>query len=316
MKATNMEHGLMKQGSIRDAIERMVIPGKYVVAVSGGVDSMVLLHSIATIAQHNPSISLVVAHFDHGIRSDSAADRNLVEDAAKQLSIPFEYSEAHLGPGISEATARHARYNFLWSVKRLHQADYIVLAHHQDDVIETMCLNLLRGTGWRGLVSLKEKNGDLLRPFLSLPKSELIAYAEQQGLIWHEDSTNADTSIRRNYLRYRIAERMNEDQKLELISIWHSLQKIGNAIDLECARLLAQQPQPRSIQQQSFAMLPHSVACEIMAYWLLRSGIRSYSRSNIERLVIAAKTMLPRQKIDIIQHKMLTVTTEGMLQIV
>src|SRR5437764_343012 len=125
-------------------------PGKYVVAVSGGVDSVALLDMLA----RSDDLKLVVAHFDHGIRKDSAKDRKFVEDLAKNYDLPFVYEEGHLGSGTSEAVARGARYDFLHRVKKSHGAQAIITAHHQDDVLETAIINLLRGTGRKGLTSL------------------------------------------------------------------------------------------------------------------------------------------------------------------
>src|SRR5689334_19288064 len=120
-----------------------VQPGKYVLAVSGGVDSMVLLHAL----QGRPGVKLVVAHYDHGIRPDSHEDRHLVQVVAAQHGLPFEYEEDWLGWGTSEETAREARYNFLERTRQRHKSDAIITAHHQDDVLETAIINLLRGTG-------------------------------------------------------------------------------------------------------------------------------------------------------------------------
>ncbi|HEX6258362.1 MAG TPA: tRNA lysidine(34) synthetase TilS, partial [Candidatus Saccharimonadales bacterium] len=125
--------------------------GTYVVAVSGGVDSIVLLDMLAGQA----GLELIVAHFDHGIRQDSTEDAEFVRAAAQRYSLPFELGQATLGPGASEEAARTARYSFLRSIAKKYQAR-IVTAHHADDVIETIAINVARGTGWRGLVSLRD----------------------------------------------------------------------------------------------------------------------------------------------------------------
>src|SRR5689334_5856697 len=108
-------------------------PGSYVVAVSGGVDSMTLLDLL----RQQPHLKLVVAHFDHGIRPDSYVDRQLIQDVTKRHNVPFVFDTASLGSGASEATARQARYNFLRRVHNATGAKAIVTAHHQDDLLET-----------------------------------------------------------------------------------------------------------------------------------------------------------------------------------
>src|SRR6266542_1461422 len=145
-----------------------VSPGKYVVAVSGGVDSMVLLDLL----RQKPKLELVVSHFDHGIRPDSEEDRRLVQRIARAYGLPFVYARGNLGPKAGEALAREARYAFLRRVQQEQGAKAIITAHHQDDMLETAIMNLLRGTGRRGLSSLKSREG-LLRPLLNWTKKDI-----------------------------------------------------------------------------------------------------------------------------------------------
>jgi tRNA(Ile)-lysidine synthetase-like protein len=146
---------------------------KFVVAVSGGVDSVVLLDMLATgklkITNHKTQITnkfqkpssktncqLVVAHVDHGIRGDSHLDAELVEGLAKKYGLKFELQKVELGEGASEAEARDVRYKKLRQVCKKHKASGIITAHHQDDQIETAIINLIRGTGWRGLAPMSQ----------------------------------------------------------------------------------------------------------------------------------------------------------------
>src|SRR6476469_10942255 len=165
---------------------RIEIPGgKYVVAVSGGVDSVVLLDLLRLY----PGVKVTVAHFDHGIREDSHLDRAYVAELAKRYRLPFVYDKGQLGPDASEAEARRARYDFLSKVQQKTGSDALVTAHHENDVLETAIINLLRGTGRKGLSSLTNGEG-IIRPLLDVPKSEIIDYAKRHGLQWREDSTN------------------------------------------------------------------------------------------------------------------------------
>lgn|GEM_PF-3388797 len=189
-------------------------PGKYILAVSGGVDSVVLLDLLAQCQ----NLTLIVAHFDHGIRPDSAADARFVAATARRYGLPFVMARGELGPEASEATARKARYAFLEKARVAHGADALITAHHQDDVVETVIINLLRGTGWRGLVSLRDADR-IRRPLLGVSKSEITAYAQQHRLEWHEDSTNRDARYLRNRVRHEVLPMTDVIFRQELLAL-------------------------------------------------------------------------------------------------
>jgi tRNA(Ile)-lysidine synthetase-like protein len=202
---------------------------KLVVAVSGGVDSVVLLDMLAQTGEHE----LVVAHFDHGIRPESAADARFVELLAKKYSIPFETTRVELGKKASEDTARRARYDFLRYVAAQHNAK-LTTAHHQGDVVETIAINLVRGTGWRGLAVLNDPT--IYRPLLDYSKNQLYQYAVKNGLEWVEDVTNTTDAYLRNRLRKRL-NLLDETTKTELIRLWHEQIQLAFKIDNESAKL-------------------------------------------------------------------------------
>lgn len=260
-------------------------PGHYVVAVSGGVDSMALLHILA----QQSDLKLVVAHLDHGIRNDSAEDRKLVQKTAEKLDIPFIYHEARLGFETSEATARKVRYDFLHKVAKDNNADGIITAHHQDDVIETAIINMLRGTGRKGLTSLGS-NPDVHRPLLNVSKSDLIAYAKDQGLVWREDSTNADEKYLRNYVRHSLVSKLDTPARLALISNLENMHNVNDELDTLLVKHLQTQSVNGAIDRQWFNHLPHNVSKEMMATWLRLNDIRDFDSKTLERLVVAAKT--------------------------
>src|SRR3989338_6989044 len=108
-----------------------------------------------------------------------------LKKTAQKYGLPFEVGHGRLGKAASEETARQARYEFLDKVKRKYKADAIITAHHQDDLIETAFLNILRGTGRKGLSSIV--NPKIRRPILNVPKAEILAYAKQHHLKWYED---------------------------------------------------------------------------------------------------------------------------------
>ena len=275
-------------------MELTVKPGKYVVAVSGGVDSMVLL----TLLRQATELKLVVAHFDHGIRPDSRQDRELVQQTAERYGIPFEHTEGKLGPGTSEATARRARYEFLERVRHQRGADAIVTAHHQDDLLETAILNLLRGTGRKGLTSLANRP-HVLRPLLGVSKAQLLDYARRHQVVWREDSTNADEAYLRNYVRRRLMPRLDPSSRAHLLSIVGAISITNNALDRELAGIVQAGTADGAFDRRLIGMLPYAVAKEVLAAWLRQRGIADFDRRTLERLVIATKTKPPGTKVDI-----------------
>ena len=221
---------------------------RYVVAVSGGVDSIELLVMLVngSLPNSNRQISLanlIVAHFDHGIRTDSADDAQFVATLAKKYGLTFETAREELGVGASEELARTQRYAFLRQVAKKYDAK-IMTAHHSNDVIETVAINLTRGTGWRGLAVLDSP--DIERPLLNLTKAEIILYAKQQKLEWREDSTNTDTAYLRNDLRNKLT--MLDNDSRELIGLYRKRQvALKRYIDDETNKLIGASPYSRHL---------------------------------------------------------------------
>lgn len=275
-----------------DITKTIRIPkGRYIVAVSGGVDSIVLLDMLRQL----PGLHLTVAHFDHGIREDSRADRLLVQEFAGKHGLPFVYAEGNLGPGVSEDTARKARYEFLHKVKNETKAHAIITAHHQDDVLETTVHNILRGTGRKGMGSLRSVDG-ILRPITHLPKKSLVAYALANNIQWREDSTNKDTTYRRNYIRHKIMPKIKAASPRQYETLKHLVRRqrdLNHAIDNQLSTMLHVQPAPDTLRRLDVTMLPHQVGRELVAHWLRLNGKGEMNHKMVDRLTIALKTARP-----------------------
>jgi tRNA(Ile)-lysidine synthase len=269
-------------------------PGKYVAAISGGVDSMVLLDLLDKLSD----VQVIVAHFEHGIRVDSLEDFKLVKVAAKKYGMSFAAAHGNLGPDASEAMARKARYDFLQHVMVEEKAAGIITAHHQDDLLETAVMNLLRGTGRLGLSSLRSK-GELLRPLLDYSKNDIREYAEAHNLNWHEDSTNADDRYLRNYIRHNILSRFGEKGKAALLDKVRHAREINDQIDSLLNKDLDLQPSLDQLKRTWFLQLPYAVASEVMANWLRRNGVAQFDRTLIDKLVVYTKTKAPGKETDV-----------------
>ncbi|MEG1594464.1 MAG: tRNA lysidine(34) synthetase TilS, partial [Oscillibacter sp.] len=176
------------------------------VAVSGGLDSMCLLHFAAA-----QGLRVTAAHFNHRLRGACAdGDEAFVRDFCKANQIPFVSGSgdtrafaAEQGLSTEEA-ARILRYDWLETAATEQKCAYILTAHHADDNAETLLLNLLRGSGLKGLTGIPPARGRLLRPFLPIPRAELEEYAAEQGLPHREDETNALDDASRNLLRHKV----------------------------------------------------------------------------------------------------------------
>lgn len=264
--------------------------GKYVVAVSGGVDSVVLLDLLSK----QTDIDLVVAHFDHGIRPESQKDRIFVEKLANKYKKQFFYEDGNLGSDASEATARAARYRFLSKIVKQTKSKAIVTAHHQDDVIETALINLLRGTSAKGLGALKSTD-ETKRPLLNQEKAELIKYAKKNDLKWIEDETNEDEKYLRNYIRKKIITKFSDLDKKKMLKI---IKKSIITTD-EIGKIISEIiPAHDSIERSEIVKMSHAVALEYLSGWLSQRKLK-IDKKTLNRLVIALKTAKPGSTLEI-----------------
>ncbi len=177
-----------------------------VAAVSGGGDSVALLDALAE-TYHG---RIVVAHLEHGIRgASSVADADFVKELCRDKnleavvrSVPVP-RQRRRGESMEQA-ARRIRYQFLEEVRKSFEADWIGVGHNSDDVVETMLLNFLRGTGVSGLCGLLGRRGRIVRPLIHCSRLDLRDFLLEHGQPWREDETNTDTRYLRNKLRLEL----------------------------------------------------------------------------------------------------------------
>lgn len=192
------------------ATEGFPLSGRHLLcAVSGGVDSMVLLELLRRLRERG-EITLTAATFDHGIRPAAREDAAFVVRWCEEHHIP-----CHSGRGdvpayarergeTLEQAARTLRYRFLESCAREAGADYIATAHNADDNAETLLLHLLRGSGLKGLGGIPPRRGQIVRPLLWMTRQEIAAFAARSAIPFREDESNADTAFTRNFLRHEV----------------------------------------------------------------------------------------------------------------
>jgi tRNA(Ile)-lysidine synthase len=185
---------------------------KVLLAVSGGIDSMVMLHLF-----EKSGFNFGVAHCNFQLRgSESDDDEKFVRETVLQHGVPaffqtFDTEEhAHVNSISVEMAARELRYDFFEKVRSDNDFDFIATAHHQDDLMETFFLNLSRKTGIKGLTGIKEKSGKIIRPLLFASREEIEKYASKYYIDFRDDSTNIETVFQRNFIRHKIIPLFNE----------------------------------------------------------------------------------------------------------
>lgn len=273
---------------------------KYLLAVSGGIDSIVLLDMLA----RRGKTGLTVAHFDHGIRPDSAADARFVEALARRYGLPFITKREELGTKASEDKARKRRYLFLHEEADKRDAT-IVTAHHADDIVETMAINILRGTGWRGTAALDGTG--ITRPLLGITKQEIRAYALAKRLEWVEDSTNASMDYLRNRVRGQLARQLTNSQKRQLLEIWKRQRALKVAIDREVEPYIQKN---KEYKRYFFIQLESKTATEILRAVIVAAGGKSPTRPQLERALLAVKAARAGAMFEIGDKTMLRFTTD------
>lgn len=293
----------MIRAKVRDWIERHnLLPwGENVLAAcSGGADSLALVDLLAGF-QSEGAFRLFVAHFDHGMRGEaSAQDAEFVRQFCDERDLPFfvgfaDVKEtARLTGGSLEEVARHMRYDYLHKVLAQIGGGLIATGHHKDDQAETVLLNLIRGSGGRGLTAMKIRRNDIIRPLLCLKRSEIDRYCREQNLQPRTDESNCNVEYYRNRVRHeliplvqqrfnpsltetlcRTAEILADEQQfihqyvIERLTGWALRQKTGYRLDAA-----------------TFSDLPAAVQRELLLVLLeqLRGDTRGISFTHIEHI--------------------------------
>ncbi|MDC0219901.1 tRNA lysidine(34) synthetase TilS [Verrucomicrobia bacterium] len=291
------------------------------VAVSGGVDSMVLLHALR-------GSKIVVAHFNHKLRGESSdADQKLVEKTACKLNAAIVLGqwepdkEAIHRHGL-EMAARKARLRFLEQAAKEHQCNWVAMAHHADDQVETFFWRLLRGAGGTGLRGMTatalfpgNPNLQIARPLLRYRKTEILSHAKTEGVLFREDESNVDPAHLRNRIRNRLLPLLCDEFHPETNSaILQSMELVG--ADADCVKVLAANwltadaPQPfkqlhPAIQRQVIwhQLIAHNVepGRRLIAHLQLRPG-QSISLSPTQTVYRDANGLLNLNKVQQKNH--------------
>jgi tRNA(Ile)-lysidine synthase len=248
--------------------------------------------TLLDVVRRLPHAQVIVAHVNHGIRKDATEDANMVRHIAMSHNLQYEEIDLALGENTSEEEARKARYDFLRHLRKKYNAIAIITAHHRDDMLETAIINMLRGTGWRGLSSLRS-TPEIIRPFLAIPKVELVEYAKVHNLQWRHDSTNDDTRYLRNRVRHTLVPKMSQKQRDELYQYIVRQNDLTAKIDDEARLWLEQNVISQNFRpllpRYPFIMMPQHVAHELLQTVLRRTVGKSATRPLVDRALLFVK---------------------------
>ena len=179
---------------------------KLLLAVSGGLDSMVLVHLMQQL-----NYEIVVLHCNFQLRGlESFGDQQFVQEYSNMNAIPFVFTQFDTEAFATDfkvstqVAARELRYSWFYEQIEIQNADYILTAHHADDNLETFIINLSRGTGLDGLIGIPAQNEKVIRPLLSFSRQEIVEYAVANKIEWREDSSNASDKYLRNKIRHHL----------------------------------------------------------------------------------------------------------------
>jgi tRNA(Ile)-lysidine synthase len=288
---------------------------RYLIGVSGGRDSVALLHLLTTLGYQR----LIVCHLDHQLRGRaSTADARFVKSLARRLHAGCELGRtdvgalAHGAKQSIETAARTARYEFFAGVARRRRCQTIFLGHHADDLVETFLLNLFRGAGPTGLSAMRHvtvRNVDdvpltIVRPLLGSTRAEIDAYIKKHRLKYRDDLSNATIGPARNRVRLRIIPYIEKQLGRNLrAALWRAAMIAADEAEWAEALVAEREKGSRELLVKDLRALPRALQRRTIHKWLQARGIASLDFETIERVralldagAIQAKANLPRDR--------------------
>ncbi len=272
---------------MREQVARCVGGQSVLCALSGGVDSVVLLHLLLQCG-----VRVEAAHVEHGIRGESSRrDCRFVQELCGKWGVPLHVihldvpaQAAKEGRGIEE-TARAMRYDFLWKTREARRLETLATAHHLNDQAETVLMHLIRGASPVGLSGMRERDGALIRPLLPFSRAQIEQYAQENHLPHVEDETNADIAYTRNYIRHELIPCM---EKLNP----RAVEAIGRAAELARRQSdFVRQEALRALRSRMYGAaladvsdLHPGLRSEVIAQYLRAQGTPEFSAADIVRI--------------------------------
>lgn len=280
-------------GLFSDRVELGDVAASALIGVSGGRDSVALLHALV----QRGSRALTVCHLDHGLRPESAEDARFVSELAAQWQLAFVSvrvdvaAEAKQRRQSLETVARDARYAFFATIARERRISRLFVAHHADDQVETLLFNLFRGAGSAGMggmrgVAVKTLNGvalEIVRPLLGVWREEIDRYVARHGLAFREDESNLDPRHTRNRLRHTILPALEASFGRDIRrALWRSAEILQAEDDF-----LANLPAVGGARAEALAvgeLRAHPLALQrrVIQAWLRGGGVMNVGFAEVE----------------------------------
>lgn len=261
--------------------------------LSGGLDSVVLLHLLAK-ARHTLPFDLHAMHIHHGLNKNADQWAEYCLSICAKLNVPCttERVSVDLNTGLGiEASARLVRYNALLSFSAASGAKFIFTAHHQDDQAETVLLKLARGAGVKGLTGITAFDAErrLFRPLLDTSRAALLEYANAHGLTWCEDDSNADTAFDRNYVRHAVMPilqaRFPAIQGALARTASHMAE--ANVLLNDLAALDAEQCEDNNtLSTKHLSLLSHARAKNLLRWWFAKNALMMPTTEQLEGILM------------------------------
>lgn len=284
-----------------------------IVGVSGGRDSMALVHALTT---QRLDLNVIAAHVNHKIRLDADEDAAFANGMMQRWHIDF--FETKLRPpktGNLEEFGRDKRYEFFEKLRKKHKAACILTAHHQDDDFESMMLHFLRGTRVKGLSGMQIMRDNIFRPLLYTSRGEIDEYVAHHQIPYRDDPSNSDENFKRNFLRHKVVPVLNHvypglaQRWQEQKQYWLDLQTL---LESQAALFINEfLDKKEGLDRRAYAALPFPIRATVLELWYRRtSGEMVPDAQTINRWDHAILTLEPRKKTEWHGKKFLVMSKE------
>ena len=275
--------------SIPAEIERVVL------AFSGGIDSCVLMHLLSS---HQRSGKILLWHVNHGLQAVAGEMEAFCRSAAGRYKLDIEVSQLNLDPDTAnlESEAREARYALF--EQALNPADCLLTAHHAEDQVETLLLNILRGSGSSGLRGIARcrsiGRSNLIRPMLDISRVDIAAYASLHKLDWYDDPSNQSQRFNRNYLRHQVIPKIKSrwpgylESIRTVISIQAEIQQALDELgaqDYQQVRHKNERENNDLLDRDTFQQLSHARQKNLIRFWLKKYDCASLPQNRLNELI-------------------------------